>query len=123
MCIVDAFPSISKVMRYVGLPGSLDDFTGGSLFCVNLYQGTTISIQLNDLSAYKIDVHVRVYTQTGSQSYTLTMNSNSHTLQSTTTQYSLCSSSLYISDNTVTFSDITINNTLTISSASSIYLS
>ena len=75
--------------------------------------GTSISLVLNDLSAYKITLEYLVFTVQSGQSYTLTLQSDSYSLTSSSNSYSVCGS-LYLHTNSINFSDIALNNTLTI---------
>ena len=61
MCIVDPFPSTSYYRAYVGIPGNLNDLSGGSVECTSFYMGTSISLTLNDFSAYKLELKYMLF--------------------------------------------------------------
>ena len=76
MCLVYPFPSASMTRKYYSLPSSSSILNGGTLECQNqLYAGQTFSINLDNLSAYKIIMKFKLYGETSGQSYSISLNS------------------------------------------------
>ena len=62
MCIIDPFPSSQVIRSYYALPSSSNILMNGGLTCEDLmYSGTSFSINLDDLSAYKIVLTIKVF--------------------------------------------------------------
>ncbi len=72
MCLITNFPSPSTFNTYYSFPGSSSLVTSGSLGCGNQYiTGTKITINLNNLRAFKLEISWKVYSRSGSSTYTV----------------------------------------------------
>lgn len=91
MCIPYSYTSSSKVQLYYTAAADGIRLGGGSNICSSLlYTGTAIRLELNGLSAYKLVVKYRIFTDAPSQAYNLSLNSstNSSTTLTSNTSYS-----------------------------------
>ena len=106
----------------MGIPGNLEDLSGGTVECTNFYVGNTIHLLLNDLSSYKITLKFMLFSVNSGQAYTVALNNNSVSLTTSSTSYSICGTAYIHQYSDLNFSDIALNNTLTFISVSNLYL-
>ena len=100
----------------------MHDLSGGSVECTTFYMGSTIELQLNDLSSYKITLSFMLFTSSSGQSYTVTFNNDSLSFNASSTSYDVCGTLYIHQQSDINFSDVSINNTLTFSSSQNLYL-
>lgn len=138
MCLPYGYLDSRRMQIYYTATNDADvAITGGVLACNKLlYSGSTISIKLNSLSAYKIGLSYRLFTSLPTQQYNLTTtgttnsttplsssnlstSTSSQQLSASSLSYSICSSpsTLYAHITSMNISSIKINNTLTFSSS------
>lgn len=140
MCIPLSFLASNKVQLYYTPSADANSrLTGGTPVCSSLlYSGTTINLQLSSLSAYKLVIQYRLFTDVVSQAYNVSLNSSTNSTSVLTTNssynttaqvssalgYQLCSANnmtnlYYAHINSVTFTSVKLNNTLSFASVSS----
>jgi hypothetical protein len=79
MCVPMPYYTSTQMQIYYTAANNVNDFMGGTLTCSEfLYSGTTISLQLGSLSAYKLVISYRLFTDQPSQQYSIILNSTSY---------------------------------------------
>lgn len=140
MCLPLPYIDSNKMQLYFTPAANIANFVGGSAYCAGLmYQGSTISISLNNMAAYKLLISYRLLTDIAGQQFSVTLNtsttstsllnpgttSTSFTQSSSSlsyqlcTQYSLNSSLFSASSSSLTFTTVQLSNTLVLSSSAS----
>lgn len=134
MCLITNFPSTTTYNLYFSFPASIGLITNGALSCASQYiTGTSITLNLNNLKAYKLEISWKIYSKSSSTSYTVALsntagNTNStYTTSSTLNYNNICdndSSTYYYLDiqKSQIFSSIKILNTLTFSTINNVSL-
>jgi hypothetical protein len=93
MCLITNFPSTSTYNLYFSFPASSSLLSLGSISCGNKYAtGSTITIDLKNLRAYKISVSWKLYSKGGSTTYSVELKNSANT---TTKAYSTGSQQKY----------------------------
>ena len=136
MCLINNFPTTSTYNLYFSFPNALSSVTSGSLSCDGnkFMSGTKITLQLNNLRGYKIDMAWKLYSENGSTTFTVALDNSQGTYSlsettSSTDKYILCSSSNTTTYEYIniaskrTFNTITKTNTLTFSTNNKVVLS
>lgn len=139
MCLPYPYLDSNKMQLFYTPSANGGLFSGGTVMCGGLMlQGTTISVDLSGLAAYKLVVNCKIFTDIAGQQFSLTLNSFSTNNSSPSTlsfvqsssssAFQLCpssNSSLFSSVSSVTFSTVKLSNTLALASSSSmqVYLS
>ena len=127
MCIVNPYPSSSTYLKYIAQPADQALFSGGSPSCGNLlYSGQSISLALDNLAGFKIMLDYKIYTAGPAQVYSVSLNDAASAQTSSSTSYQVCTTggALFVHrQQTVTFSNIKLENRLVFSSSSTLHLS
>ncbi len=147
MCIPYTYIATNQLQLYYtaannGNIGNNNNFIGGNVICGSLlYQGSSISINLNSLASYKLVINYRLFSDIPNQLFTLSLNSNttstslystlnnnnvtntSYSQSTSTLSYQLCTllnitASYYSQISTVTFTSVLLSNTLIFTSVS-----
>lgn len=97
MCLINNFPSTSTYQLFYSFPSSSSLLVSGSLYCSSLFaSSTTISINLSNLQAYKIDVQWKLFSIGTTSTFNIQLANTYATndISSTTAapSYSYCSS-------------------------------
>jgi hypothetical protein len=97
MCLVNNFPSSSTYQLFYSFPESSSLLTSGSLYCSNLFASSNkISLSINNLQGYKINVQWKIFSIGATTSYTIQLeNTYAATSSSSSTfspSYAYCSS-------------------------------
>jgi hypothetical protein len=145
MCIPNSYISSNQLKLYYTAAGNgaNGNFMGGSSICGSLlYQGITISLNLNNLAAYKLVINYKLFSDIPGQQFTVSLNSNtkltslysilnsntsaftSSTHTTSSLSYQLCTSSnttssYYSRISSLTFNQVLLQNKLTFTSVSS----
>ena len=145
MCIPYPYLSSNQLQLYytAAANGANGNFMGGSSICGSLlYQGVTISLNLNNLAAFQLVINYRLFSEIPGQQFTVSLNSNttltslysilnsntsvytSSTQTTSSLSYQICTSinttsSYYSRISSLTFNKVLLQNTLTFTSVSS----